>query len=190
VGRYDVAAQSEAARDSELFRPACFPALAPQLVELFARTQRVPGAPATDGTPAQQRRRSSRGTAVEGAGAAAEQALGSPGPSAGLTGGAPASMFSGGDAYDLPSVGGFEDAIEPADTQQQQHQEMEAFPGGQEEEGGSGAAGERLGRLPLQPVLGSSEELGHAGVWGGGGRVLWPTAACRSRAAAWQVRGH
>ncbi|KAI3438065.1 hypothetical protein D9Q98_000508 [Chlorella vulgaris] len=183
-GRFDVVVQSEAARDSELYRPASFGALAPQLLELFARVQTVPGQAA--GSPVgQRRRRSSRGTTggdEQGvaAAAAAEVAAeagqpASPVLSGGLTtgggGGAP-SMYSGGEGdYGLPSPGGFGDEfLEAADVQQQQQQQAAApFPAGPAAEDGglaAGSAGERRGRLPLQLVLGSGEQPGELGSLG------------------------
>ncbi|EFN55048.1 hypothetical protein CHLNCDRAFT_134907 [Chlorella variabilis] len=147
----------------------------PELLELFARAQTLPGQAAEGAGSPQRRRRSSRGTVAGGeeeaaaaaaaaAEVAAEQqapwgeegALASPPLSGAYTAG-------GGSDYGPLSVGGVydEELIEPADTQQEQ---QAAFPGEMEEEAAApGTAAERRAKLHLHPVLGSGEALGELG---------------------------
>lgn len=195
------AAPSEAAKESELYRPATLPALAPELLSLFGRAMTLPGQTAGEAAAAdQRRRRSSRGTVAaeeEAAAAAAaaaevaaeEEQLGAGG--AGMTPGGDLVLsmpddggFTGGFSDAAPfSAGGFgEDWAEPAGAQA-----AAPFPAGpeeeaEEEEGLAGAAAQR-GRLPLQPVP-SSGELGSTGApWAltaghaGGGPACLPAAA-------------
>ena len=167
---YDVAAQSEAARDSELFRPAAFAALAPELLQLFGRAMQLPGqcAAGEDGPAAQRRRRSSRGGAAdeEEAAAAAAEVAAEAAAEAELRQEAPFSAGGFSDAAPF-SAGGWADDY--PDQEPTQELGAGAFPPGPEdeaaaaEEGGeAGAAAERRGRLPLQPVA-SSGELGSIG---------------------------
>jgi hypothetical protein len=179
------AAQSEDARESELYRPSAFSALAPELLELYGRAMTLPGQAAGAGGPAaQRRRRSSRGTvgadeeaaaaAAAAAEVAAEQQAGpsnaaaEPAASGGFTaGGGPGSVFSGSD-FAPASAGGWGDEDLVEDSQQQAAMAAAAlFPAGPEDEGEQGLAGaERRGRVPLQPVP-ASGELGSIGVLSG-----------------------
>lgn len=160
---FDVAAQSEAARDSELFRPAAFAALAPELLQLFGRAMQLPG---EGGPAAQRRRRSSRGGAAdeeEAAAAAAE--LAAEQAAAGLEPEAPFSTGGYSDAAPFSAGGWADDYPEQEPTQELG---AGAFPPGPEEgeaaaQGGeAGAAAERRARLQLQPVS-SNGELGSIG---------------------------
>lgn len=172
--------QPEAARESELYRPATLCTLGPELLGLFGRALTLPGQVPGEGAAAEQRRRrSSRGTvaaeeeaalaAAAAADVAEEDELGDAG--AGMTPGGDLVLslpddggYTGGFSDAAPfSAGGYEqDDIEPADEQQA----AALAPAGPEEEAGeegslAGAAAQR-GRLPLQPVP-SSGELGSIG---------------------------
>lgn len=196
-------AQSEAARESELFRPSSFSALCPELLELFGHALALPAsAAAAEGSPgAGRRRRSSRGTvaadeeaAAAAAAAAAVAAEGDLPPlqeeepplSAGFTAGGPPSEFGGLSAGGF-SAGGFEpepeDMIEPADTQQEQQAAAAAglfAAGGEAEEG---LEAERRGRLPLQPVPYSGEEPAELGSIGERSWVGWVRKCAGATAA-------
>lgn len=172
-------AQPEAARESELYRPATLCTLGPELLGLFGRALTLPGQAPGEGAAAEQRRRrSSRGTVAAEEEAAVAAAAAADVADEDELAGAGAGMTPGGDlVLSLPDDGGYtggfsdaapfsaggyeEDVIEPADEQQA----AALAPAGPEEEGEegglAGAAAQR-GRLPLQPVP-SSGELGSIG---------------------------
>lgn len=159
------AAQSEAARESELYRPAAFSALAPELLELYSRAMTLGGAAGGAAGKAalspSRRRRSSRGTvdadaeeaaaAAAAAEVAAEEAAFAEGPTPALGPEPALSDGFGGDYSGAApfSAGGFGDADFVEDTQPA----AEAAEG----EGEGFAAAERRGRLALQPVASSGE---------------------------------
>ena len=155
------AAQSEAARESVLFRPAAFAALAPELLALYARATTLPGPSGVRGTPAAQRRRSSRGAGEHdeaAAAAAAEVAAEEAAAAAGDDLDAPFSAGAFSDAAPFSAGGWEEDRI---DGEEAAAAATQPFGSGEEEEEGAAAHAAR-GALALQPVP-SSGELGSIG---------------------------
>ena len=150
------AVQAEASRDvavQELLRPSAFPALAPELLQLYNSALTLGDAARAAGTPGSAwRRRSSRGAAAdeeEAAAAAAVEAVAAEQEAGGASPGGRLSLASAGGASDfgpMSAGGGFdgqygeEDWIEPADTQQEQQLQAEVRLG-RGRRGGASAAG-------------------------------------------------